>query len=581
VLNIAKRIIELDANLINKIAAGEVIERPASIVKELIENSLDAGAKSILIEVNEGGKSFIKVTDDGHGIAKDQLIVAVKRHSTSKIDKVEDLFDIRTLGFRGEALASIGSVSYMKIVSRMEDEDVGTVIEVEGGDVRNPKDAAANKGTSIEVHNLFFNVPARKKHLKSMYAEFKHIMNVIVRYALINSDIHFKLIHNDQLVLNVPSTADALANVAAVYGNNIAKKMLAIDFNFFDIDVKGFVGKPELTRADKNYQSIYVNGRYIRNSMITRAVYDGYGTLLFHGRHPVFILDMKINPAKIDVNVHPTKSEIRIEKEDNVYSTIRNAVMAVFKDERLMPDVERIKAKAVETRLSMSEDQDYRRQALLADSVGVGISGKEGFEEDELNKTKDGKLNIRLVGKIHNTYIIAEDKEGMILIDQHAAHERVMYEKFMKQYHDKDIKLQKLIEPIMLELSPTDSLVVKNNLDVFLQLGIEMEEFGKDTFIVRSLPAVLSKQQDKRIIMDMIDELNSGELSKFSKIKEEQIAIASCRAAVKAHDVLEMPQVYRILQDLFKCENPNTCPHGRPVMIRFPLYEIEKKFSRK
>ena len=580
-LNIAKRIIELDANLINKIAAGEVIERPASIVKELIENSLDAGAKSILIEVNEGGKSFIKVTDDGHGIAKDQLIVAVKRHSTSKIDKVEDLFDIRTLGFRGEALASIGSVSYMKIVSRMEDEDVGTVIEVEGGDVRNPKDAAANKGTSIEVHNLFFNVPARKKHLKSMYAEFKHIMNVIVRYALINSDIHFKLIHNDQLVLNVPSTADALANVAAVYGNNIAKKMLAIDFNFFDIDVKGFVGKPELTRADKNYQSIYVNGRYIRNSMITRAVYDGYGTLLFHGRHPVFILDMKINPAKIDVNVHPTKSEIRIEKEDNVYSTIRNAVMAVFKDERLMPDVERIKAKAVETRLSMSEDQDYRRQALLADSVGVGISGKEGFEEDELNKTKDGKLNIRLVGKIHNTYIIAEDKEGMILIDQHAAHERVMYEKFMKQYHDKDIKLQKLIEPIMLELSPTDSLVVKNNLDVFLQLGIEMEEFGKDTFIVRSLPAVLSKQQDKRIIMDMIDELNSGELSKFSKIKEEQIAIASCRAAVKAHDVLEMPQVYRILQDLFKCENPNTCPHGRPVMIRFPLYEIEKKFSRK
>ena len=571
-------IIELDQNLINKIAAGEVIERPASVVKELVENSMDAGATSITVEIAEGGKSLIKITDDGHGIEADELPTAIKRHSTSKIKSAEDLFNISTLGFRGEALASIGSVSYMKITSKIKSADSAQLIEVEDGRLITNKPAAANNGTTIEVNNLFFNVPARKKHQKSMQAEFRHILDIITRYILINPQIQFKLIHNDKIVITSPSSTNTLANVATVYGRSITKSLVPINFSFFDIEIMGFISKPELTRADRTYQSIYVNKRHIKNSTVQRAVYDGYGELLFHGRHPIFILDIKIDPQKIDVNVHPQKSEIRIQKEQELYSAVRNAIISAFSDEKLIPQIQEFKTKLVDQKLIITDKDDFgKSQSTLSSHASTSHSDEES---DEKAETKS-ELRIKLIGKLHNTYVIAQDEEGMLLVDQHAAHERVMYEKLLNDFKNDSIKVQELISPLMIEANPNEKLIIEGNIELLKSLGIMIEHFGKSTFVIRALPNILQKQQTPALINDIIDELNNDELKKITKIKEERIAMAACKSAAKAHDVLEFPQIYKILDELFACENPNTCPHGRPTMIHFPLYELEKKFKRK
>jgi DNA mismatch repair protein MutL len=585
------QIIELDKNLINKIAAGEVIERPASVVKELIENSMDSGATSITIEVVEGGKTLIKITDNGSGIKAEELPIAIKRHATSKIKTAEDLFNISTLGFRGEALASIASISYMKITSKTKLAKTAHTIEIEDSRILSDKPSAFNNGTEIEVHNLFFNVPARKKHQKSITSEFKHVLDIITRYILINPKIHFKLIHNGSLVINSPSTTDSLANVASVYGRSITKNLVPITFSFFDIEIMGFISKPELTRADRTYQSIYVNKRYIKNSTIQRAVYDGYADLLFHGRHPLFILDISINPKLIDVNVHPQKSAIRIEKEQELYNAMKNAVVSALMEHELIPKAGDLKVKDVETKLVITDKNDFGKQQSTLDIVQTNTVNNvnadktnnlnSSLTDDIVEKETTKALNIKLIGKLHNTYVIAQDKEGMLLVDQHAAHERVLFEKFMNQYKNEDIKVQELISPIVIEANPHEFITINDNLELFNELGIKIEEFGKNSFIIRALPSILQKQQTPSIINDIIDELNNDELNKVSQIKQERIAMAACKSAVKAHDVLEFPQLYRLLDDLFKCKNPNTCPHGRPTIISIPLYELEKKFKRK
>ena len=508
-------IIELDQNLINKIAAGEVIERPASVVKELVENSMDAGATSITVEIAEGGKSLIKITDDGHGIEADELPTAIKRHSTSKIKSAEDLFNISTLGFRGEALASIGSVSYMKITSKIKSADSAQLIEVEDGRLITNKPAAANNGTTIEVNNLFFNVPARKKHQKSMQAEFRHILDIITRYILINPQIQFKLIHNDKIVITSPSSTNTLANVATVYGRSITKSLVPINFSFFDIEIMGFISKPELTRADRTYQSIYVNKRHIKNSTVQRAVYDGYGELLFHGRHPIFILDIKIDPQKIDVNVHPQKSEIRIQKEQELYSAVRNAIISAFSDEKLIPQIQEFKTKLVDQKLIITDKDDFgKSQSTLSSHASTSHSDEES---DEKAETKS-ELRIKLIGKLHNTYVIAQDEEGMLLVDQHAAHERVMYEKLLNDFKNDSIKVQELISPLMIEANPNEKLIIEGNIELLKSLGIMIEQFGKSTFVIRALPNILQKQQTPALINDIIDELNNDELKKITKI---------------------------------------------------------------
>lgn len=568
------KIIELDRNLINKIAAGEVIERPASVVKELVENSIDAGATSITVEVIEGGKTQIRIEDNGSGIEAEELSLAVKRHTTSKIRSAEDLFNISTLGFRGEALASIGSVSYLRMTSKTKESDSAQCIEVEDGILISDKPAASVDGTIVEVNNLFFNVPARKKHLKSMQAEFRHIVDLITRYILIHPGIHFKLVHNGIVEINSPSSNDPIASIASVYGRSITKNLIPVSFSFFDIDIKGFVSKPGTTRADRSYQSIFMNKRHIRNNTIQRAVYDGYGSLLFHGRHPVFILEISIDPSKIDVNVHPQKQEIRLEKEQEMYSAVKNGVISSLMSEKLIPMIDEIKTKNLDTKLVITQNNELYTQSRLGSEI---LRTTKDWRDSEQKKPE---LKIRLIGKLHNMFIIAEDQDGLLLIDQHAAHERVMYETYLKQYKNDALKVQELISPIVFEANPTENLVIAQNLETLKGMGIFIEPFGTSTFIIRALPSVLSRQQTSAILNDIIDELNNDELDALSTIREERIAMAACKSAVKAHDALEMPEVYKILEDLFKCENPNTCPHGRPVMICFPRYELEKKFKR-
>ncbi|MBS3121721.1 DNA mismatch repair endonuclease MutL [Candidatus Woesearchaeota archaeon] len=589
------KIIELDKHLINKIAAGEVIERPASVVKELIENSMDAGATSITIEIKEGGKSLIRITDNGLGIEKDDLAIAVKSHTTSKLLSADDLFNISTLGFRGEALASIGAVSYLKIISKIKESSDGQMIEVEDGRILLNKPTASNTGTIVEVNNLFFNVPARKKHMKSIASEFKYIVDIVTRYILANPLIHFKLIHNDSLAIDSPSTTDTLANVATVYGRAITKSLISINFSFFDMEIMGFASRPDMTRGDRTYQSIFVNKRYVRDSLIQKAVYDAYGALLFHGRHPIFILDIKIEPKKIDVNVHPQKYTIRIEKEQEMYHAVKNAVLSAMMEQELMPLIDEIKTKGLSQKVVITNLEDFgKTQSSLKDLSKIGNDNSKNSlsSSGNLKEEKEGQiignsekgsnnLKIRLIGKLHNTYILGEDNDGLLLIDQHAAHERVLFEKFLKEYKNEIIQVQELISPIVFEANPHEKIIIDENIELFKKMAILIEPFGKTTYVIRALPSILSKQQTPAIINDIIDEMNNNEYDKLSKIKEERIAMAACRSAVKAYDVLEMPQIQKLLEDLFKCENSNTCPHGRPIIICFPIEELEKKFKRR
>ncbi len=559
---------ELDQDLINKIAAGEVIERPISVVKELIENSIDAGAKKIVVTLIEGGKSLIKVSDDGTGIASQEVALALKRHATSKIETLNDLFNITSLGFRGEALASIASVSRMELITKIAQEEIGTYVEVLSGDMLQKKSVACLEGTTITAHDLFFNVPARKQHQKTIATEFRYILNLIMHYALIHPEISITLIHNDKEILNACVSKDMLTRIASIYGRELCRDLIPVAFSFFDIHIQGYISIPGKARNDKNYQSIFVNKRYVHNPLIQKACYDGYGSLLFHGKHPVFILDVIIDPKKIDVNVHPTKAEIRIEKESDVYVSVKNAVVKALKEHNLVPEM-------------FSNKQDFPKD-INAKLVIDAIPSEEQLyldEDVELQKKKD--VGVRILGRIYQTFIIAEDDKGMLLIDQHAAHERVMFEKFLGQYHDRSLNVQQLLQPIMLELSALESDVVIDNLNILENCGISIEEFGKNTFLVRSLPSIFARQQDKKIVLDIIGELASGELKSISIVKEERIAMAACRSAVKANDVLEMPELYKLLQELFTCKNPYSCPHGRPSMIHYSLYDLEKKFKRR
>lgn len=609
------RIIKLDSNLINKIAAGEVIERPASVVKELIENSIDAGALNIVVVIKDGGKSLIKVVDDGCGIHKDDIAIAVMRHTTSKLKDIDDLFRITSLGFRGEALASIASVSHTTIQSKTADEykdeyndrynlgnpsnsdtlgslgsiisvdstkkvKEGFMVEVEDGRIINEKPVACNKGTIVEVRNLFFNMPARKKYMKSIGSEFGQIIDAVARYALINLEIHFTLIHNDKLVLNSPAQENMINNIISIYGRKIAKELIPIDFSFFGINITGFISKPSYTRADKNYQSIYINKRCIKNYSIQKAVYDGYGRSLLHGRHPVFIISILLDPAKVDVNVHPTKNSVRFEKEEQIYQITRDAVINALKANGSIPEADDIGHRETNTMLVVgSFEQQVGEQSYLFEVADA--DGNSAVNLSKSRKITPMKIPLKIVGRMHNTYIIGEDKDGFVIIDQHAAHERVLFERFMRQIKDDCVKVQILLKPEVIELSANERHVVAENIDALKKMGIEMEEFGKNTYVLRALPSVLSMQQKKSFAIDIIDELGKGnEPAAAALIKEERAAMAACRAAVKAHDILEIPQLYKLLEDLFACDNPNNCPHGRPTMIRFDISELEKKFKR-
>ena len=571
----------LDEALINKIAAGEVIERPASVVKELVENSIDAEATKIFVEVREGGKSYIKISDDGHGMSFEDARLSVFRHATSKISKADDLFNINTLGFRGEALASIAAVADLKLVTKTKDSMEGTLLEISNGKTIKHENIGCPDGTAIEVSNLFINTPVRKKFLKSMQIELKNIIDIISRYALARPNIYFRLVHNGKLSINSPGTSDTLANVTSIYGRELARDLLVLDYSNGDIEIMGFISRPSYTRSDKQHQSFFVNGRYIKDEIITSALHDAYQTMLMTERYPVAILDVKINPQKIDVNVHPTKDIIRVEQQKDLYTAIFEAVRDTLEKNNLIPEVNEKEINQIfvnnveklkQANFDIRKTRYSRERQQVLETVEQDIKAL-----DEL-KVPDMKI----LGQVNRTYIVTEYKDGLSIIDQHAAQERVNFEKFLARFNKKSVQVQRLVEPVILELSPLDSSVITDNLGLFRQFGFNIEEFGNNSYIIRTIPTILNKVQNKQLILDLIDEILAlDELkTKIDKDAYDRLCYLVCRASVKAGEELTMPQMKDIVQSLHLANNPYTCPHGRPTMINLSIKDLEKKFKR-
>ncbi len=603
----------LDDALINKIAAGEVVERPASIVKELVENSIDAGATNIFVEIEEGGKSVIRVTDNGSGMDKEDALLCLERHATSKISTTDDLFNINTLGFRGEALASIAAVSQLSLKTKTQKSAVGTKILCSAGKIFETVEIGMPNGTITEVSDVFFNVPARKKHLKTMQTELRQITELMIKFVLAYPEKTFKLMHHNQEILFSPA-AKPMDTLLLLYGKKVSSAMIPVEYALNEIQVSGFISKPTLTRNDKTIQHIFINTRTVKNTIITKAVYDAYHTLLHMENHPLFILHITINPQIIDVNVHPQKTVIRVEKENELYITLFNAIRHALDTAQLMPTItdekqDRQKPLLPKQFTVIKEKQSSIKpdiaginpQVILEkamEKVKSGIALAETESENKIEKERESEKrtaspvttepvtvkannrisSLKLIGRIHDMFYIAENEYGLVIIDQHAAHERVLYEKFMQQYFDGQIHTQELLVPEEIEFSPSEMLLVKDNTRILEKLGFHFDEFGRNTMLMRTIPSVLGKFLPKESIYEIIYQLNEKTAIDFAK--EEKLIRNACRSAVKAHDVVHMQEMSSILQQMQRCKQPFTCPHGRPTMIQFTIPELEKKFKR-
>ena len=621
----------LSEEVINKIAAGEVIERPASVIKELMENSIDANSNYIEIDVKNYGKDLIRVSDNGSGMARDDALLSVQRHATSKIANADDLFSISTLGFRGEALASIAAVSRTIILTKQHDADEGVKVEIEGGNILQSSSIGTAKGTAIEVHNLFFNTPARMKFLKQDSIELKAIADVVTRYALLYSNVAFRLTHNGHNLLSTASTPDLINNLTSVYGKEAARQMIKIDFQDNAAEIHGYISKPSLLKNDRSYQSFYVNGRYVKDDTITQALYDAFHSLLFVNKHPLALLSIKLNPDSIDVNVHPSKAIIKFSQPVKIYQSIFNAIRTALRENSLITDYEvreentplaKFNAMASDQNAvgqktpaissmqvpyagsnlnsmpmqnSMPPMQDSRNSAQPSSIITTNeiqntlLNTKETEAVlSELSTSHSAEVVLlsklpamKILGQIAKTYFLAEADNGLLLIDQHVVQERAYYEKFMDQMIGNKVAVQTLITPAVIEFTPAEYAVVSSNLELMSSLGFQIEEFGLNTFILRTVPSVFGRIQAKELLQALLEELSSGEKTFIEKLKESIITRMACRASIKGGDDCSIPQFISMLKELDKCAMPWTCPHGRPIIIKFSRDEIEKMFRRK
>ncbi len=562
----SSRIRILPRELAEKIAAGEVVERPASVVKELVENSIDAGAKKIFVFVKEGGLKEIRVVDDGTGMTEEEAKLAFQRHATSKITSEEDLNRISTLGFRGEALPSIAAVSRVELLTRKSEEIVGTKVIMEGGKMLSVEPAGAPPGTSIVVRDLFFNTPARKKFLKGARYEFGRIMGVIEKYALAYPDIHFRLVHNGKNVLEAaPGTLPD--RIASLWGRDVASKMVKIH-EAGKISVDGYVSKPYLTRKDKFKIVIFVNGRYVKNRNLTNYVIAGYRTLLFRDSYPYAVIHLTVPPEDIDVNVHPAKYQIKFRDEKNVKEKIESVIWNTLTAQDNIPS-------------PPPQSEKVRKKEPVGGSVKK--DRQEVFDVVKPKKrstifeyvSKARLPGYEVLGQFDDTYIIVKSRESLIIIDQHAAHERIRYEKFLNEL--KLGKVQQLIDPVIINLNPVDYENLINMKDSLKDVGLIIEDFGSDSIVVRGIPPSVSRSHIEEIVRDII----SLGPNAIEKNYDEVIKLMSCKGAIKAHDKLTIYEMEELVTQLLKCENPYTCPHGRPTMIKFKSSDLEKMFKRK
>lgn len=571
----------MSETLANKIAAGEVVEKCSSVVKELCENSIDAHAKNILIQLEEGGKKKIQVIDDGDGMNEEDAVLAFQRHATSKIYKDDDLFFIDTLGFRGEALPSIASVS--KVELKTSDGEVGTHLIIEGGKKVLLEKTDARKGTNIQITNLFYNTPARLKYLKSEQTELANCVSLIEKLALSHAEVSFTLSHDNRLVLKTSGSGDLLKTIHEIYGLQVSSKMLLVKASNDDFDLFGYVCKPEILKSNRNHMIVMVNDRIVKNYDINKAINDAYYTYKPDIKFPIVVLKINTDPTLIDVNIHPTKQDIKITKmdvlTDLLIKTIKDALYkALLVPDALLrtPEVQSATKEVVEQIVTEQEE------AYVPTVVQTEFNLKEEPKEDIVIENPEMKeLVLYPVGLAHGTYIIAENESGIYIIDQHAAQERVNYERNMAALRAKEVHTTKLLFPITIELSGSEFLKVKNEEDHLRDLGFDIEEFGLNTFIIKGHPTWLREGYEEESIRRIID-LIVGGISKIDPVKfNEAVAITlACKMSIKANMHISHEAQEELLKELCACDNPYNCPHGRPTIIKFSNYDLERMFKR-
>lgn len=554
----------LSDETINKIAAGEVIERPASVVKELVENSIDAGATQIDIEINSGGKNLIRVIDNGSGMDKNDASLAFERHATSKISSADDLFRISTLGFRGEALPSIAGVSKVELVTRTKEMDSAVRIRIEGGKLLEVKDTGAPSGTVISVKNLFFNTPARRKFLKSNTTEISHIINIVSQYSLIYTRCGFKLTHNDECLIEIFLKDTILDRIRVLYGNEAAEGVLELRNETEGIKIHGYAGVPTLNYPTRSYQIVFVNKRPIVNRAISYGIFNAYSTLVPKGRFPAVFLFLDINPESIDVNVHPTKKEIRFGDDRVIQEIVKNSIFR-----------------------SLNIKETDVIEAGMPDKVSFGNLEHTPFNNtqnlwsiQESSPLMEAPSNYKLI-QLHNSYIINETDDGFEIIDQHAVHERIIYEKLKLSVSGKKQDSQRLLLPINVELTAAEEKILKGQIDFFSEIGFGIEEFGLRTFIVDMIPSFMDKVDIVKFLKDVLSEIKENEKAvSHDNVKDGIMKLVACRSAIMQGDKLDSFQTQRLLKEWGELRFPYTCPHGRPAVIKITKREMEKKFQR-
>ncbi|OLS03966.1 DNA mismatch repair endonuclease MutL [Tissierella creatinophila] len=618
----------LDESTIQQIAAGEVIERPSSIVKELIENSIDAGSDNIIIEIQDGGKSYIRVTDNGEGMNKEDIELAFKRHSTSKLQTVEDIYNVLSLGFRGEALASISSVSDVEVLSKTKNSDIGIQAFVKNGHVVESNSIGCPKGTTIIVRNIFYNLPVRQKFLKSSNIESNHISEIINKLALGNSKVSFKFIKDGNIILKTPQNNTLLNTIYSVLGKDYHKNLIPINYLVNDLKISGFISNNNLYRANRNHQYLYINGRYISNLNLSKIIEKQYKSLIPLNRLPVFILNIELSPNEVDINIHPTKQEVKFVNSEYIYNNITNIIR-----EKLMPSVvvpemkpfnnkgedknplpelfdsldytDKIEDKKDEKDINIIVKDlaldtytldnytgkkevfsvvDEKEKLSNYNKKYLNISSNKSLYKDEVvveQKIEDILLDIKPIGRVFNTYILAESKNEnkLFFIDQHAAHERIMYEKYRREYENEKIITQGLLYPEVLQLTNQELDMVNENKDLFEKLGFILDEFGDNSIALRGVPMIFGEPKIKDLFLDILDGLSKNIKNNY-ETKIEKIMKISCTNAIKSGDKIDNLEIMTLFEDLKKCNNPYTCPHGRPTLIELSKKDIEKQFLR-
>ncbi len=583
------KIILLDEEIANKIAAGEVVERPASVVKELIENSIDAGSSRIEISVTDGGLTDLTVSDNGVGMDVRDAELAFSRHATSKIRNAGDLEKIETLGFRGEALPSIAAVSKINLKTRMKGSVSGTELTVEGGRVLKKSETGCPLGTIVEVSGIFYNTPARQKHMKSPAVEAGHISNVVNKFAMGYPQISFQLRSNRDVVLKTSGRGSLLECIANIYGAETARDMLLIDAGDGETRISGYLGKPSLTRSGRNHQTVYINGRYVRNRLVGEAVEKAYHSMLMIGRHPVFILNITINPEEVDVNIHPAKTEVRLAQEKALGDLITAAVTDILSKNRLIPVIELKRRMLSREDVQAGRQEEWKVPYTQVSAVGRVSELPAGSEyagpvdtgrDLSVEEVLTGFPDLRPVGQIDCTYIVAQGPDGMYLIDQHAAHERILYEKYMAGPDDFTASEQ-LLFPETVQLTHQETQLLIEKVLVFADLGFVIEHFGGDSFILRAVPTGTAQSGGKEIFLDLLDYFSRNRYTISGKALREKLLITmACKNAIKANYKMACSEMESLLAQLANTRQPYTCPHGRPTMIHLSGYELEKKFKR-